>query len=50
MRYAINILCYRHFINYLTSYDLQEFKDLSKPQNKDHNKRQGKRHTLFHSQ
>ena len=34
----------------MTLYELQEFKDCEKPQNKHHRKRQKKRHLLFHSQ
>ena len=41
---------YWRFKNYVTLYELQEFKDCKKPQNKHHKKRHKNRHALFHSQ
>ena len=43
---VFQIKIYWRFNNYVASYESQEFKDLSKPQNKRHKKR----HALFHSQ
>ena len=45
---------YNHLLlalnNYVAFYELQEFKDCEKPQNKHHKNRHKKRHALFHSQ
>ena len=45
----IIIWCYWRFNNYVAFYELQEFKDGEKPQNKHHKRRRNKRHALFHS-